>query len=281
MSHREDHFHTPDGLNLHQQCWIPDGRSTGAVVVIHGFNEHGSRYAELAESLNRQGLMVFTFDLRGYGRSEGARAFVRSFDEYLTDLDVFLAQLRAREPLKRLFLFGHSMGGSIAALYAIARQPSLDGLILSAPAVQVGGKVFPLLRHLAGLVSRLWPSLRVARMGCGFISRDPKVVADFRTDPLVYHGRFPVRTGAEILRAGKLIQDRAAELRLPVLILHGTGDIVTSSEGSRLLLARSSSTDKMLQLYDGLYHDLAHEPEKEYVIADIVRWIKERSGSGD
>jgi acylglycerol lipase len=129
---------------------------------------------------------------------------------------------------------------------------------------------------LAGLASRLWPSLRIARLGCGFISRDPKVVADFRADPLVYHGRFPVRTGAEILRAGKEIQKRAAELRLPVQILHGTGDIVTNSEGSRLLLQRSSSTDKTLQLYDGFYHDLTHELGKEHVIADIVRWIKER-----
>jgi acylglycerol lipase len=215
-------------------------------------------------------------DLRGHGKSAGERAMIRSFDEYLADLDIFLARVRAREPGKPLFLFGHSMGGAIVALLAITRQPTLAGAVLSAPALRVGGRVFPILRYLAGCISRLLPRLRLVRMGCRFICRDPAVVAQFESDPLVFHGRFPVRTGAEILRAAKQIQTHAEALRLPLLIMHGTADVVTDAEGSRLLHLRAGSHDKTLHLYEGFYHELHSEPEKEHVMADLVAWLNER-----
>ena len=110
-------------------------------------------------------------------------------------------------------------------------------------------------------------------MGCGHISRDPAVVEAFRNDPLVFHGRFPVRTGAEILRAAKRIQAGANRLALPLLVLHGTGDVVTDPRGSRLLVARAGSANKTLRLYSGLYHEVFSEPEREQVVADLLAWL--------
>jgi acylglycerol lipase len=111
------------------------------------------------------------------------------------------------------------------------------------------------------------------RLGCGHISRDPAVVEAFRNDPLVFHGRFPVRTGAEILRAAKRIQTGVSRLGLPLLVLHGTGDVVTDPRGSRLLVARAGSANKTLRLYTGLYHEVFSEPEREQVVADLVAWV--------
>ena len=165
------------------------------------------------------------------------------------------------------------MGGAVAALLAITRPPKIRGLILSAPAVLVAGGVFPVLRRLAAVASVVWPTLRLVRMGCRFISRDPAVVEAFRNDPLVFHGRFPVRTGAEILRAAKRIQLGMHDLQLPLLILHGTGDFVTDPKGSRLLAAHAGSTDKTLRLYTGLYHEVLSEPEREQVLADLLTWM--------
>ena len=110
-------------------------------------------------------------------------------------------------------------------------------------------------------------------MGCHFLSRDPAVVEAFQNDPLVFHGGFPARTGAEILRAADRLQTAAEGLALPLLVLHGTGDIVTDHRGSRLLVARAGSTDKKLHLYPGLYHDLVNEPEREQVLADVLGWL--------
>jgi alpha-beta hydrolase superfamily lysophospholipase len=273
MSHHEDRFAARDGLSLYEQFWLPAGEPRATVVVIHGVTEHGGRYAKFAQDLNCRGYAVHTIDLRGHGRSDGDRILIRRFDEHLDDVELLLGRVAERQAGKPLFLFGHSMGGAIVALLAATRQPQVQGLILSAPAVIVAGGVFPVLRRLAAVVSVVWPTLRLVHLGCGFLSRDPAVVEGFRNDPLVFHGGFPVRTAAEILRAAGRLQTAARNLTLPLLVLHGTGDRVTDPRGSRLLVARAGSTDKTLRLYPGLYHELLSEPEREQVLADLLAWL--------
>jgi len=276
MAHEEDRFETHDGLRLCENRWLPESDPSAVVVVVHGIIEHSGRYAPTALELNRHGYAVYAMDLRGHGKSEGERVFIRSFDEYLDDLERFLDRVRAREPDKPTFLFGHSMGGAIVTLLAATRRPDVRGLVLSAPALQIAGGLFPVLRRLAAFFSLVLPRLRLVQMGFRMLSRDPEVVAQFKSDPLVFHGRFPVRTGAEILHAVRRIQGQMESVGLPLLILHGTGDLVTDPEGSRRLHARAGSTDKTLKLYAGLYHDLLHEPEKEQVAADLIEWLRAR-----
>lgn len=276
MPHHEDRFLANDGLTLYRQCWTPDTAAEAVVILIHGFTEHSGRYADVAEVLGRHGYTVHAMDLRGHGRSEGERMFVNSFDEYLGDMDRLWEYVQGYEPGKPVFLLGHSMGGAIVARFAMTRQPEVNGLILSAPALGVGHGLFPVLRKLAPLASRWFPRLRVVRMGSDWLSRDPQVVADFRDDLLVFHDRFPVRIGAELLRMAGELQDQAPAMRLPFLILHGTGDRVVGFGTSQEFHDRAGSTDKAIRLYEGLYHDLLHEPEREQVLADLIGWLDDR-----
>ena len=127
MSHHEERFATPDGLCLYGQRWLPDAEAGAVVVMVHGFVEHSSRYARLAEDMNRHGYAVYPMDLRGHGRSDGPRCFVRRFDQYLEDLDLSLERVAAAEPGKPLFLFGHSMGGLIVARWATSARAASGG----------------------------------------------------------------------------------------------------------------------------------------------------------
>lgn len=279
MRDQETYFTTPDGLRLLEHCWLPDQEPTAAMLVVHGFTEHSGRYAELATRLNEQGLAVYSLDLRGHGRSEGARAWIASFDEYLLDVQTLLDRVRHRHPETPLFLFGHSMGGLVALEVALEHQDDLRGLIVSGAAVCLGAQVFPWLRHLAVVAGWLVPRLRLFRMGSRMLSHDPQAVDDFRHDPLVFRGRFPLRTGAEIIRAGRQVEARLSQFRLPLLILHGAADVVTDPQASCQLYAEACSSDKTLKLYDGLYHALLHEPEREQILGDLIGWMRERVSS--
>ncbi len=279
MPHHEDRFRGHDGLELYEQYWLPQDGGAAAVVLVHGFIEHSGRYARVAAELNTEGYAVYAMDLRGHGRSAGDRAWVRSFEQYVADLGVFLQRVRRDAPQQPLFLFGHSMGGAIVAQFALEQRPDVCGLVLSAPAVSVGKNVFPVLRRAASLVSRLLPRLRLVRFGSRYLSRDPRVVAHFESDPLVFHGRFPVRTGAEILAAAERIQRHSGERRLPMLILQGTADRAVDPEGNREFYERSASTDKTLRLYEGLYHEPLSEPERDQVVADLIEWLNRRCQS--
>lgn len=276
MPFQETWFTAADGLRLRQRYWLPTEEPRAVVVFVHGFTEHSLRHGQAADAIAGHGYAVRAIDLRGHGQSEGARVWVRSFDEYLDDVERFVENVRAAHPARRMFLWGNSMGGTIAALLAIERRVSLEGIILSGALLKMPDHLFPILRHLAVFFSRMIPGLRVVGVGARRLSRDPAVVAAFQADPLNFHGRFPVRTGAELLRAVRRVRRCMEAVEVPILLLHGTGDVVTDPDGSRELHARAASKDKTLQLYPGLYHDLLHEPEWKSVVSDALTWIDAR-----
>jgi acylglycerol lipase len=272
----EGMFEAADGFQLFERWWTPEGETKAAVVIVHGFAEHSGRYFHVAESLINSGYAVYTFDLRLHGKSGGAKAFVRSFDEYLSDLDVFLDRTRERQPQKPLFLLGHSMGGSISTLFAITRKPDIRGLLLSAAALKMGDDISPILISLSGIIGTILPKLPTVKLDSSAISRDPKVIESYDNDPLNYRGGTPARTGAEMVRATKIMQERMGEIDLPLLIMHGTEDRLANIDGSRQLQERARSSDKSLKLYEGLYHEILNEPEKDQVMTDIIEWMDAR-----
>ncbi len=242
------------------------------VVIVHGYAEHSGRYQWAALELVNRGFAVYAFDLRGHGKSSGAGYFVPSFDDYLSDLATFLQQVKLKEPNKPLFLFGHSMGGTIAALLAIRHKPLLTGLVLSS-AVLANRNLSKLLLRIIMLVSHLLPKFPTLLLDSDTISRDRNVVEIYENDPLVDRGRMPARTLAEMLKAIAEIQSRMNELELPLLILHGTEDRLVNIEGSENFYLGVSSQDKSIELYDGLYHELLNEPEKMQILSDIEEWL--------
>ena len=114
------------------------------------------------------------------------------------------------------------------------------------------------------------------RLDFGGISRDPQRVAQFQADPLVFHGRFPLRTVAEILRVTRFASEQRAAVRLPLLVLHGAADRLCDPAASRDLCTHAAAGDKTLCLYEGLYHDVLREPEAEQVLADLIAWLDRR-----
>jgi len=279
--HIEGRFKSFDGTELYEQAWRPKRDPKAAIVLIHGICEHSGRYTETASFLMGRGYAVETFDLRGHGRSGGIRCYVEEFDEYLEDLDVFLARVMERQPQKPIFLFGHSMGGGIALRHVIFRRPSLRGLMLSAPSVLIGESVAPLLRRISGILSRLLPKLPAAGIDTSALSRDPAVLERRDEDPHVFQGKIPARTGAELLRICGGILERMSEITLPMLLMHGNADRLADPEGSRRLYQGVGSGDKTLRLYDGLYHEILNEPEKEKVLNDLAEWVDAHIRSGD
>ncbi len=274
-AHDEGRFEGKGGTSLFWQSWRPRGDVKAALVIVHGLKDHSSRYGFAATQLAASGVAVYAFDLRGHGDSAGDRVVVDKFDDYLDDLGAFLLRVRAAEPGKPVFLFGHSMGGTIAALFALDRKPDLRGLILSAPALQadVGGIKRGSTRALAAVA----PNLAVFSLDVDQFSRDPLTVATIKADRLVDQGNAPAHTAVELLDAMDRVQAKESELALPLLVLHGDADQITMPEASKTLVAKAASTDKTLKLYPGLWHDLLHEPERAQVLADVQGWIEART----
>jgi alpha-beta hydrolase superfamily lysophospholipase len=260
------------GVPIAHREWLPEGEARGTVVIAHGINEHGGRYAHVAQRLVDDGWMVGAADHRGHGLSGGRRAAVERFDDWITDLDSYIRDVLTAAP-RPLFLVGHSLGGLIAVVYALRHPDVLDGLVLSSPSVMPPTTVSPAAIRAGRFLSRWASNLPVVTLRLDAVSRDPAVVEAYRSDPLVHLGKVRARTGAEILRAIDEVQRDIARLRLPVLSVQGTVDMLVDPGAARWVDAHVGSADHTLHVYEGLYHEVFNEPERERVLDDVVGWL--------
>ncbi len=264
-----------EGARLSWQQWVPDS-AKASLLISHGYAEHAGRYAHFAEFLMAQGYAVYALDHRGHGQSEGEKANIASFEQYVQDLLAFRHHLQELGIIEPCFLLGHSMGGLIAAKLALRQADLFKGLILSAAFLENATEVPAILMSLSGVASRFLPSLATTKLDTKLISRDTDVVKAYNDDPLVYTGGTKARLGKEMLTAGPQVLQKAKQFKLPLLLLHGTADQIASPNGSQKLFDTLELSDKTLKTYEGFYHEILNELGKEEVYTDILEWLEQR-----
>jgi acylglycerol lipase len=272
LRHEEGRLTGERGVPIYHQTWLPAADPVGVVVIAHGFAEHGGRYAGVAERLVAAGYAVRAADHRGHGRSGGRRTSVVRFADYVADLNTVLSACRKQWPSLQIFVVGHSMGGLVALSLAVTHPESLDALVVSAPAA-CPGEVSRSTIILGKVLSRAVPDLGVLKLPLNRISRDPAVVAAYNADPLVFPTRIRARLGAEMLETMEQVSDGLAGLRLPLLVMQGTEDGLVDPGCGPMVYGRAGSPDKTLKMYDGLWHEIFNEPERDIVLGDLVSWL--------
>jgi len=274
------------GLRIYWQDWLPAGEPRATVVIAHGASEHSDRYRHVAARLTAEGYAVYAIEHRGHGRSAGPRALIDRMDRAVADLDSLVTVAAGAGGdasagggvAGSIFLLGHSMGGTVALAYALRHQDRLGGLILSGPLAALAAAP-PHMRIAARVLSALTPRLPLIDIDATLISRDPTVVKAYEDDPLVHHGKLPVRTVAELAGSIEAFPESVSAITVPTLIMYGTADGVCPPEGSLMLADRIGATDKTLLPYEGLYHEIFNEPEQGRVLDDLCAWLAARTAS--
>jgi alpha-beta hydrolase superfamily lysophospholipase len=274
MKHREGSFTGAGDASIFYQCWEPEHSARAVFVLAHGAAEHSGRYDKFGSHFAARGYIVAALDLPGHGRSDGERGHIDSFELYIDTLDVFQQQVAALYPGVPQVLLGHSMGGLVATNHLLSRQDVYAGCILSGPAIKTDLEPGFLQMLLIRFLSAFFPTTGALQLDASGVSRDPDEVARYVNDPLNYTGKLSARLVAELFSAMNSVQERAGEITLPMLMLHGGADSMASPGGSRFLDAHVGSTDKTLNIYPGLYHEIFNEPEREQVFADILVWCE-------
>lgn len=273
VKHKEGKFKGLKNFDLYYQCWLPEKSPKAVLLVAHGLAEHSGRYKNLVNYFVPKGYAVYAFDYQGHGKSEGIRSYVDRFSEYLADIKTFFDIVCKAHKGAKIFLVGHSLGGTLAVAYAVEHQQELAGVITSAPSLVASPTVSPVLIAIAGVVSALAPKMGVTVLDASTISRDRAVVDAYVNDPLVFRGKIPARTGAELAKMWKTLPEQMSKIKLPILIMQGTADQLANPASSKLLFERVGSEDKTLKLYDGFYHEIFNEPEHKQVMADVENWL--------
>ena len=270
----ESSFEGVGGLKIFTRSWSPERKARAIIILIHGFNAHSGYMAWPAKQFAENGFAAYALDLRGRGRSEGERFYVEEFSDYLGDVDKLVEMARSQNPGLPVFVLGHSAGGVIATSYVFEHQTEIAGLICESFAYDVG--LPDAVSFILKGISHLTPHLHVFSLKNADFSRDAQAVAAMNSDPLIAKESQPAETAAEMLKASERLTENFPKFTVPVLIIHGTADKATRPAGSRRFYDTAGSTDKTLKLYEGHYHDLLNDIDKELVMADITRWIDAR-----
>lgn len=276
MQHRDGSFEGAAGHSIYYQIWSPEVPAKAVLLIVHGAGEHSARYRPLAEHCCAAGYAVAALDHIGHGKSDGIYGHMESFQHHLDTLGIFRDRVSQEYPALPVMLLGHSMGGLIAACFVLDHQHEFAGCVLSGPAIKTDLEPGLLQTWAIRLLSRLAPKLGVMQLDASGVSRDSAVVKAYSEDPLVNQGKMSARFVSELFAGMQQIQSRARELTLPLLIMHGSADVMTAPAGSQFLFDEASSEDKTLKLYPGLYHEIFNEPEREALYADLLGWCDER-----
>ena len=268
VTHR---FFSSDRTQLCADVYEPPEGKAGFLCIIPGYCDHRGRYRDTAADLARAGYRVAVVDLRGHGESGGQRAHALSFDDYLEDVDAALASCAGGEtPI----LVGHSMGGLVALRYALERPGAVRALALSSPFLGIKVRVPAWKTVLGRVASRVYPGLSIPNeIDPMLLSHDGAVGRAYAADPLVPKVA-TARWYTEATTAHAVVRARAPEVRLPVLLLHGGDDRIADPAASQAVFDRLGSSDKVLTMYPGLYHEIFNETDRGRVIQDLVTWLK-------
>ena len=200
MQHFESNWQNKDGLNFYIQGWEPEQKPKAIVALIHGFGEHTARYAHVGKAFNTAGYALVGFDLRGHGKSGGARGHTPSYDALMDDIADFLVWIEKRYPNVPRFLYGHSMGGNLALNFSLRRKPDVVGVIATDPWLKLAFDAPALQITLGKLMNNIAPGFtQKSTLDTAALSHDQKIVDAYKNDPLV-HSKISARLFINIYR---------------------------------------------------------------------------------
>lgn len=265
MKEETGYFSSFDGTQLFYRAWEQD--SPSVLIVVHGIGEHSGRYHELVEVLSTLPLSIFALDLRGHGHSEGEKVYVNSFQDFVDDIYHFRTFILDKKvgKTRHFILLGQSMGGLIGTHAVLHNQRDWNALILLSPFFAI-----PFGHYLSRAVATVLDWLDPMRIWNNpikpaFLTHDLERVELYKRDPLIQR-RITARLAREMFRAVSQAMARANEVTLPLLILAAGSDYIVSTRKTRQFFDRVSSKEKKIQIFNGCYHELLHEVNREQPI---------------
>ncbi len=277
MQCEEKTIRAADGYQLYTQSFEPEN-PVAALVIFHGYGEHIDRYRHVVAHYYEKGYACYLLDHRGHGRSQGRRGHVMQWREYLDDAECFWNEIVAPKwENGPVWLLGHSMGGLIAASYVLDKKPVLKGLILSSPFFGLKAKV-NIAKLIAGqIMSRIVPTLSLKTdIEPALLTHQQEFVREYEEDPHV-HKVANARWFTETLKTQEHCLKDASLLETPnLLVVQGGDDQIVDPSVSRAFYDRVAVEDKKFILYEGFYHEVLNETDRERVFVDLDAWLDER-----
>lgn len=265
------------GLVVRGSLSKPEGECRGAIVLIHGLGEHFGRYSAWAGRFVSKKYTIAGADLPGHGISDGRRGHIRSYDLADELIGRLIGRVTDECRGAPVILYGHSLGGGMVLRHLIVKRPSVACAVVTSPWLKLSFEPPRLKLLLAMAVKRVLPALvQPSGLVVNYLSRNEDVIKAYIADPLV-HDRISVSLFYGAISAATFALKNAGSLNVPLLLMHGGGDMITSPEGSRLFAGSSAKTS--LRIWEGGYHELHNDIISDEVFGFVNGWLLGMTGN--
>lgn len=269
-------FRASDGTELVAQTWLPKGKVQANLLLLHGFNEYPGAFDEVGQNLAKQGIAVWAYDQRGFGRSP-YRGLWSSSERMAEDAREVTKLLRQLHPQQPVYVAGTSMGGAVALLAAGSGDLAADGIILLAPAVWISATQPFYQRWSLEFAKRFTPAWSPSGEGLNIRPSDniEMLKRIWKSPWMIRKSR--IDTVAGLVDLMNKSYESADKVKLPVLLLYGEKDQLVPKKPIDLLWARLPKTPKTQQIrYPNGWHMLMRDLQGPKVLNDMVQWMKNK-----
>lgn len=227
------------------------------VLVLHGFTSSTDTVDGLLPLLENAGIDYERPVLRGHGTHYQDLRNVTAKDWY-EDAKKALDSLASR--VDRVVVVGLSMGGLVSLQLAMEHADKLAGVIVVAPALRVLDRLAP-LAPLMSKVFRYWTSPNSFH--------DPECAKRCTNYP-----KFPMDAFVSLQRYAATIEQRLAEVSIPICILHSKVDQIIAPKSASIIYERVRSEHRKIVWFEKSGHEMMQDMEADTVLGEIITFIK-------
>ena len=239
-------------------------KSETAIILIHGLAEHSGRYNNFIADLNKSGYSVFALDLRGHGQTISKKGDCENINKVIEDVDKVVDYIKSNYNYKKLGIFGHSIGGLVASLYASIYK-GVDFLVLSSPAIYCPKK----LRIIKCIPYKILPFIYLRKKH----SESQEMLEVSKNDNLALH-RFSIRTIGIFFNDGIKLLTNKLDIKCPVLLVCGKKDrLLNEQHNFECFMSKLTNAQNKLISYDNAKHRIVHNEDSDKRINDIIEWL--------
>ena len=262
---------TTDGKKIYTKTWLPEKTPRANIILVHGIGEYCERYQHVAEFLTGIGCGVYGFDHIGHGKSEGKRGCMK-YDDAFSIISSLKGELLEQAPDVPVIIYGHSMGGGVVLAYGTQFPEGVTGIIATSPAVGMANPMNPTVVKVLRILKKIAPNLTVSNgLPADGISHDKNVVNQYIQDPLV-HDKVSVTLGLDLMDWGDYLSAYQKEYPVPLFVAQGTEDKLVDPAAAEKF-AVNLKGNVTYKCFEGGYHELHNEPEKQELFDAIADWI--------
>lgn len=265
---KESQFQSSDGIQFYVKAWYVD-KPLAHIHLIHGLGEHVNRYDHVASFFNEHQISLTGFDLRGHGQSGGKKGHTPGYERLLMDMDEYISTY-VNEGVDNI-IYGHSMGGNLVLGHLLNRNANFKAAVLTSPWIKLSKEPSKLLVSAAKIINIIGGFTDSNKLDTALLATDPAVGIAYEADPLV-HDKIHSKLAMGIIDMGAKILSSSSAPKVPVLLMHGNKDGITSHEASKSFAERHNNIE--FKEWEGLYHEMHNGFEKEKILSFALNWLQ-------